>query len=58
MHVSFEAVEVFVFCIIHPGDNILPRREWFGGASVLSGLFSPRREVLHPGEMATSLRRG
>jgi len=44
MHVSSKAVEVVFFCIIRPGDSILPRREWYRGASVLFGFFSPKRE--------------
>jgi len=57
MHVSFEAVEVVVLCIISLDDSNLPRREWFQGASVLSRLFSPRWEVLCPDEKVYLPRR-
>jgi len=50
MHVSSQAVEVVVFCIIRLGDSISPKREWFQGASVLSRLLSPRQELSCPSE--------
>ena len=51
--------------VLHrPGEKVVsPKRgyshlgEKAPGASVLSGVFSPRREILHPGEEIFSLRR-
>jgi len=48
----------YVFCIIRPGDIISPRQEWFRVASMLFGLFSPRRDVPRPGDKVVSLKRG